>query len=228
MNRALAGLVVAALFARIAAAEEEPFKVNKRDFEKTFKVIALAPPEADPYLPLSDAVKAMLEEEVTRRLQKSGFTVMPSSVLAGIRAEMTAQVGGAVDAKTGQPDPARQAAVREHAFRELWFRHRIDAIATIRIRIFSVPMENDRVEWDGTNQKLASEGKSVQYKANVSVSSVVVGIYDSKDAPLYVSYGGLEPLLRREGGQLQPLPAERLLLDEEKIRKAAQIAVKPI
>jgi hypothetical protein len=230
MNRALTALAAAALmFASSAAAEEEePFKINKRDFEKTFKVIALAPPEADSYLQLNDGVKAMLEQEITERLKKRGYTVMPSSVLAGIRAEMTSQVDGAKDPKTGKEDAAKQAAVREHAFRELWFRHPINAIAIIRIRAFNVPMESDRVEWDGTTQGLAHTGKSMQYKGNVNVSSVVVGIYDSKDAPLYVSFGGLEPMMKREGEQLQPLPADQLLKDEEKVRKAAQTAVKAI
>lgn len=228
MNRALAGLVVAALLACTAAADEEPFKVGKREFQKTFKVIALTPPEAEGHLHLSDAASAMLEEEVAARLEKRGYTVMPSRVLAGIRAEMTAQVGGATDPKTGQPDAAKQSAVREHAFRELWFRHQIDAVAVIRIRIFSVPVESDRLEWDGTQQKLENEGKSIQYKANASVSSVVVGIYDAKEAPLYVNYGGLEPLVRRVGDQLQPRPVDQLLIDEKRIRKAAQIAVAPI
>lgn len=37
-----------------------------------------------------------------------------------------------------------------------------------------------------------------------------------------------EPMMRREGDQLQPLPAEQLLRNEEKKGKAAQTAVKPI
>jgi len=196
--------------------------------EKTFKVIALVPPEADPYLVFNENVKAMLEQELAERLKKRGYTVMPSSVLAGIRAEMTKQVGGATDPKTGQAIAARQDAVREHALRELWFRQRIDAIAVMRIRILSVPMESDRVEWDGVSQDLDHAGKRVEYKANVNVSSVIVGIYDSKETPLYVSYGGLEPIMRREGEQLQPLPVEQLLRNEEKIRKAAQLAVKAL
>jgi hypothetical protein len=216
-------LAAAALLVSVianAAEEEQPFKLDKRDFEKTYKVIALAPPEADPYLQVSEGVKAMVEQEVTARLKKRGYTVMPSSVLGGIRAEMTAQVG--------QADAAKQAAVREHAFRELWFRHQVDAVALMRIRVFSVPAENDKVEWDGTSQSIQHTGGREEYKANVSVSSVVVAIYDPKDAPLYVSYGGIEALMSRQGEQLLPLPVEQLLRDEKKIRKAAQTAVEAL
>jgi len=221
----LFAVVLLAPFAATAADTEQPFKIEKRDFEKTYKIIALAPPEAEPYLQFRDEVKAMLEQEVTARLKKRGYTVIPSSVLSAIRAEMTAQVGGALDSKPGQTDAARQAAVREHSFRELWFRHQIDAVAIMRIRIFSVPMESDKVEWDGVSQSVEHTGGREEYKADISVSSVAVAIYDSRDAPLYVSYGGIEPLMRREGKQLQPLPPEQLLRDEKKIRKAAQAAV---
>jgi hypothetical protein len=224
-------LAAAALLVSVsanAAEEEQPFKLDKREFEKKYKVIALAPPESDPYLQVSDGVKAMVEQEVTARLKKRGYTVMPSSVLGGIRAEMTAQMGGASESKPGQPDAAKQAAVREHAFRELWFRHQVDAVALMRIRVFSVPAENDKVEWDGTSQSIQHSGGREEYKANVSVSSVVVAIYDPKDAPLYVSYGGIEALMSRQGEQLLPLPVEQLLRDEKKIRKAAQTAVEAL
>jgi hypothetical protein len=45
---------------------------------------------------------------------------------------------------------------------------------------------------------------------------------------LYQHYGGLEPIMWRQGEQLQPLSADKLFLDEKLIRRAAQIAVDPI
>jgi len=211
-----------------AASKDEAWKVKKRDFKKTYKVIALAPVDADPYLEMSDAVAAMLEQEVTARLQKRGYTVLPSSVLAGIREEMAQQVGGIKDKETGREDAAKQAAVRDHAFRELWFRHQFDAVATIRVTIFRVPVESDRAEWDGTKARLVTEGRGKKYAAKISASTVSVGIYDSKSKPLYLYYGGLEPLMWRQGEQLVPLTTDKLFLDEKRIRKAAQIAVGPI
>ena len=230
MKRTLALFLAATLLVSgvAVAAKDDAFKINKRDFKKTYKVIALMPVEGDPYLEMSDAVKAMLEEEVTARLEKRGYTVLPSSVLAGIREEMTAQVGGVEDPATGQVDAAKLRAVRDHSYRELWFRHEFDAVASISVTIFQVPMESDRVEWDGVKQKLAYEGRGKKYSASVNVSSVLVAIYDAANKPLYEQYGGLEPIMYRLGEQLQPLTAEQLLRDEKKIRKAAQIAVSPI
>ena len=212
-----------------AASDDDAYLVvKKRDFKKTYKVIALAPVDADPYLAMSPAVAAMLEQEVTARLQKRGYTVIPSTVLGDIRKTMEEQVGGIKDAETGRVNVAKQQAVRDHAFRELWFTQQIDALANIRLSITQVPMESDRVEWDGTKQKLAHEGRSKKYSAKVMVSSVSVGIYDVASKPVYLYYGGLEPLMFRDGEQLSPLPVEQFFLDEKRIRKAAQIAVDPI
>ncbi|RZV36081.1 MAG: hypothetical protein EX272_09390 [Chromatiales bacterium] len=211
-----------------AASKDDAYLVNKRDFKKTYKVVALAPVDADPYLEMPDSVAAMLEQEVTARLQKRGYTVIPSSVLAGIRKTMEGQVGGLQHPETGEVDLAKQQAVREHAFRELWFQQQFDALATIRVTVHAVPMESDRVEWDGTKQKLTYEGRGKKYSAKVAVSSVSVAIFDSANKPLYLYYGGLEPLMYRKQEQLEPLTADRFFLDEKRIRKAAQIAVSPI
>lgn len=212
----------------VAAKKDDAYLVNKRDFKKTYKTIALAPVDADAYLEMPESVAAMLEEEVTARLQKRGYTVIPSSVLTGIRKTMEQQVGGIKDPETGRVNQAKERAVREHAFRELWFQQTFDALATISVSITRVPMENDRVEWDGVKQKLVYEGRGKKYAANVSVSSVSVSIYDSASKPVYLYYGGLEPLMYRVEEQLQPLTADKFFLDEKRIRKAAQVAVDPI
>ena len=88
-------------------------------------------------------------------------------------------------------------------------------------------MESDRVEWDGARQKIEYEGRGKKYAATIAVSSVSVAIYDSTSRPLYTFYGGLEPLMYRNGEQLEALSADKFFLDEEKIREAAEMAVDP-
>ena len=230
MKRLVSGILAFALFwsTPAGADKDDAWLINKRDFKKTYKTLALVPVDADAFLEMPDGVAAILEEEVTARLQKRGYTVLPSSVLAGIRREMAKQVGGTTDPETGRVDSTKLKAVREHAFRELWFRHQFDAVATIRVTSYQVPMESDRVEWDGAKAKLAYEGRSQKYSATVHVSSVSVAIYNAASKPLYIYYGGLEPLMWRAGEQLQPLTPDKLFLDEKRIRKAAQIAIDPI
>jgi hypothetical protein len=223
----IAGLSVFVTATAPAADPEEPFLVGKRDFKKQFRTIALTPVDADAYLEMPDSVAAILEQEVTARLKKRGYGVIPSSVLAEIRRTMEEQVGGLKDSATGQVDIEKAQAVRTHAFRELWFQNVFDALANIRVSITKVPMESDRVEWDGAKQKIEHEGRSKKYAAQVAVSSVSVAVYDAVYRPLYLHYGGLEPLMYRTDEQLEPLPADKLFLDEKKIREAAKIAVDP-
>lgn len=220
----LAALVI---LATQAGAQEEAFKVDKRSFKKTYPTIALAPVEADPYLEMPDRVAAILEEEITARLTREKFNVIPSSVLGGIRSQMEAQVGGIADPETGNTDAAKLQAVRSHAFRELWFREQFDALGIIRVSITRVPIENDRVEWDGVKQRIQREGRAGNYTANIAVTSVSLALFDSINEPIYTWYGGLEPLMWRNGDQLEALTPDKLFLDEKLVREAAELAVKP-
>lgn len=223
---ALACLVLAGV--ATGADKQDPFRINKRDFKKQYKVIALTPVDADPYLQMPDSVARILEQEITAHLQKRGYTVIPSSVLAGIRKTMEAQVGGFEDPDTGQTNYEKINAVREHAFRELWFTQQFDALASIRVTVTRVDMESDKIEWDGVRQRLDHDGSSKKYSANVAVSSVALIIFDDKDDPLFANYGGLEPLMRRTKEQVVPVDVDKLFQDEELIRKAAEVAVDPI
>lgn len=212
----------------IAADDVSPFLIDKRDFKKQYKTIALSPVEAVASLKMPDAVAGMIEEEVTRHLQKRGYTVLPSSVLGGIRAAMEAQVGGVHDPATGEVDSAKLKAVRSHAFRELWFQHAFDAVATIKIDVLKTRFEKDRAEWDGAKQKIEHEGRDRGYAGDIVVTSVSIAVFDSTDKLKYQNYGGLEVLQTREDALLVPIPAENFFSDEKRIRKAAQIALNPI
>lgn len=212
----------------IAADKDSPFMIDKRDFKKQFKTIALAPVDAEPLFKMPDSVARMIEEEVTKHLEKRGYTVIPSSTLAAIRDTMAAQVGGLENPDTGQVDLAKLQAVRAHAFRELWFRHEFDAVATIRLSTSRAQFENDRAEWDGVRQKVEAKGRNRGYGGSIYASSVSFAVYDQTDKLKYINYGGLELLQMRNEAQLMPIPAENYFSDEKKIRKAAQLAMKPI
>ena len=229
MKAILAALIGCALVLPAAAADKDsPFFIDKRDFKKQYKTIALGPVDADPMLQIPDSVRAIIEEEVTRHLQKRGYTVLPTSVVGDIRKTMEAQVGGFEDPETGRIDMAKMQAVRDHAYRELWFRHQLNAVATIRVSASSVPVENDNVKWDGTKQAVERDGRRKNYTGQIFVSSVSFAVYDQTNKLMYLNYGGLEVLMRRSGEQLVPLPPEQYFTDEKRIRKAAKIAISPI
>ena len=228
MSRILFALLIAALAAPALAADDSPFLIDKRDFRKQFRTIALAPVDADASLEMPDSVAKMIEEEVTRHLEKRGYTVLPTSVLAGIRETMEEQVGGLTDPDSGSIDTAKQQAVRAHAFRELWFRNDIDAIATIQVSMSRAQFAKDRAEWDGVKQRVEKKGRDRGYSGTIVASSVSFAVYDETDKLMYVNYGGLEVLQMRDEAQLLPIPVSSYFSDEKKIRKAAQVAMDPI
>ncbi|MDJ0698539.1 MAG: hypothetical protein QNJ07_01680 [Woeseiaceae bacterium] len=224
--------VVAALLSfalpAMADSKDDAFFTSKRDFKKQYRTIALSPIDADAVFNMPESVAAIIEQEVTNHLQKRGITVIPSSVLGGIRRTMEEQVGGVTDPESGATDMAKLRAVRTHAFRELWYRHDIDAVATIRLSVTSAQFEKDRAEWDGVKQKVEHEGRDKGYSGKIAVSSIGFAVFDHSDRIRYQYYGGLEVLQKRIDARLEPIPAERFFSDEKRIRKAAQIAVSPI
>jgi hypothetical protein len=211
----------------MAADKDDAFLIDKKQFKKQYRTIALTPVDADGYFDMPDRVAAIIEQEVTARLEKRGYKVIPSTVLAGIQKTMEEQVGGFKKPGSEEDDIAKVQAVRTHSFRELWFQEEFDAMANIRLSIFHVAMESDSVEWDGTEQKIQYEGRSKKYSAKIYVSSVSLAIYDPTFKQLFMNYGGLEPLMHRGGEQLEVLTNEHLFKDEKKIREAVKIALDP-
>lgn len=215
-------VMLAVLSSPGVAADESPYLVlDKRDFKKTYKTIALMPVDADPVINLPESAARLLEQEITRHLEKRGYTVIPSAELAAIREAMTRQVGGT-------EDPSKHRAVREHSLRELWFQRDFDAVAKIYVSATAARFADDRVEWDGVKAKLEKKGRNKGYEGTIYASSVSFQVYDQSERLLYVNYGGIEPLQWRDGAQLVPIAPENLFTEEKTIRKAAQIAMKPI
>ena len=174
-----------------AADKDDAFTGDKRDFGKRFTTIALSPVDADPLFVMPERVARILEEEVTTHLEKHGYTVIPSSVLADIRKAMARQVGGLDDPGTGKPDAAKPRAVRSHALRELWYREQFDAVATIRVTTATARFAKGSAEWDGVKQKVDSEGRDKGYGGSIVASSVSFAVFDEAMRPQYVFYGGL-------------------------------------
>jgi hypothetical protein len=228
ISKSLIAVLALIAIPSIAADGDSPFMIDKREFKKQYKTIALAPVDAVATLKMPDSVARMIEEEVTRHLQKRGYTVLPSTVLGGIRATMAAQIGGVDDPATGQVDPTKYNAVKTHAFRELWFQHEFDAIATIGIDVLKTHFEKDRAEWDGAKQKIENKGRNRGYAGDIVVTSVSIAVFDRTNKLKYQNYGGLEVLQTRVDAQLVPIPAESFFSDEKRIRQAAQIAMDPI
>lgn len=211
----------------VSADKYDPYFIDKKTLKKQYKRIALSPVEASASLAMPDAAKAQILALVTKHLEKRGFTVTSSETLGQIRKTMIDQVGGLKDPATGEIDADKVAAVRDHSWRELWFRNDLDAVATVSIQIIQAPVENDKAEWDGVSQKLKKKGR-LKYTASVAASTVALSIYDRREQPLYVNYGGLEVLMMRNKEEFIALDSSEFFQDEKRIKKATGLALKPI
>lgn len=218
--------IVALLFSSaVCAKDDEAFLIREKDFKKQVKVIALTPIDAPPVIGMTRSAELIIEEEITARLRKRGFEVIPAQTLADIRSTMTAQVTSDLD--SGQIDAARAQAVREHSYREMMFRHPLDAIALVRVEIVNASFENDKARWHDTNQKVEHSGRG-KFSGTIPASSVSVLIFDRNEELLYSHSGGLEVLMRREETQFVRLPEGSYFQDEKRIRKAAKESVAPL
>jgi len=218
--------IVALLFSSgVSAKDDDAFLIREKDFKKQVRVIALTPIDAPLVIGMTKSAARMIEEEITARLRKRGFEVIPAQTLADIRTTMTEQVTSTTD--TGQIDAARAKAVREHSYREMMFRHPLDAIALIQVEIVNATFENDKAKWHDTKQKVEHSGRG-NFSGTIPATSVSVLIFDRNENLLYSHSGGLEVLMRRDDAQFVRLPEGSYFLDEKRIRNAAKNSVAPL
>lgn len=215
----------------LAMAADSPYRVSEKEFRKRIQAVALTPLYAPEMFEVGDAVRELIEAEVSRRFDKTRLDVLPFEPYARLRATLAEQIGGIRDA-AGALDPARRAAVWDHAKREMRLRHPVDAFAELSITLTRASFKDDRAEWDGVKQKVAHSGDGFSlfggrnYEGSIAAASFQLAIFDRTDTLLYLNRGGIEVLQDREGSSLVLRDANAFFQDEKRIRKAVQLAFK--
>lgn len=216
-----------------AHAADSPYLVDKRTFKKNIKTLALAPAEAARALNMPDAIGRMLEAEVARRLDRMGFELIAVGNYRKIRDRMKQQVGGYAIPGSQELDADKMAAVREHSFREMLYRHDMDALVTIQVHYIGAPFENNKAKWDGVDQKISRKTGGIgelfgneKYSGTAGASSLQISIFDRSYELLFREEGGIEVVMQIDGQSLAPLPTEQLFLDEKRLKKSVQLALK--
>lgn len=214
-------------------AEQSPYLVPKKEFAKTVKSIALAPLEVPAMFALRPGLRAAIETEATRALQRKKFKLTEIEAYAEIRTLFAQRIGGLHNAQ-GELDPQRHAAVLDHAKREMRLRYPVDAFAEITLRPVRAVFSDDRAEWDGTKQKVEHSGDEFSlfggknYQGSIAAISFQLAIFDRTDKLLFVSRAGVEVMQQRQGTRLVVIPAEQLLQNEKQVLKAVKSAFKKL
>lgn len=230
----LVSLVLITLFVPQAfAAKESPFIIEKKEFKKRVKVISLAPLDPAPGLDISPEMQQFIEAEAAKELEKTRVETIAIEPYARLRDMMVQQVGGITNEK-GEVLTAKQRIVWDHVKREMRHRHQMDAFAQISIRPVTAVFNDDRAEWDGVKQKVQATGDGFSlfggknYQGTIGALSFQLAMTDRNDQLLYVNRGGIEVLQERQGPKLVPVDTALLMQDQKKIKKAIQLAFKPL
>lgn len=208
-----------------SAADVEAFQIKKKDFKKQVETIALLPVSSPAWMKMPAATAQAIEADISKRLKKKGYELLPPSVYQSIADTMQQQVGGFKQAD-GSVDEARVAAVNEHAYRELLYQHDVDAILAIRVRQVAAPFYKDKAEWDNAKQKVRHKGRS-NVQGNIGATSVELIIFDRQEKLLFLNRGGIELLMWRNQQKFENLPTEELFQEEKRVRKAVDYAMDP-
>ncbi len=206
----------------LQAADDSPYLIEKKVFKKSIRKIALTPLDTPALFALTDEQVAMIEAEMVERLEKKKFDIVPIDTYRQLRDTMIAQIGG-LEGANGALDNERVLAVWDHARREMFFRHDVDAIATISMRPVSAPFEKDRAEWDGIKQKIQSKGRG-SFSGNIAAASLQLHFTNRDGELAYLARGGVSVLQRREGAKLVEA-MDGVFSDDKRLNKAVRLVV---
>lgn len=200
----LACVALAAPNAR--ASGPEPFAIPRAELVAAIKTIGLMPVEVDDSVPDADVVALALEEEITQRLQRGGFTVLSPDAMRAIRARAQAAIGGVYDPMTGARLPERFAALQEFAQHEYQTHQAVDAVLHADLVRRQVTFARGVATWDGVSEQISSSrasagvqralsllapGKGTLWEAHAGALSLVVTLTDLRGKTLYSRSGGV-------------------------------------
>ncbi len=214
-----------------AVAQDSPYLLAKKDFRKAVAKVAMAPLQTPGWLTLPQEQITAIEQLAQEEMEDTRFKLIPVQTYRNIRLRMSEQVGGLLNA-AGEVDPRRRHVVWDHAQREMRLRHDMEAFAHISIVVVNALFSDDKAEWDGVSQKVKKSGDGFtlfggkNYQGVIAAASFQLAIYDRADELLFVNRAGIEVLQERKKDALVPLPAEQLLRDDKRIKKAVQRAFK--
>jgi hypothetical protein len=210
-----------------------PFKVPQADIKSKVKIVALVPINVPTDLDNPDPVKSTFETLVAAKLKDGGYQVVPSDEYNKIWKQMMEQLGGFFDPMTGKRDNEKFKTVRQHTLRELAAKTKADAILDFSLSPIKVNFANNRAVWHGTSEYLMSGGAFAaflggSFSGSVLALSLVVDLSDINDVEMYVNAGGIQSLSKLSGSRFVNVPRSELFVDEERNRKAVDIALNPL
>ncbi len=205
-----------------------PFQIPQEEFLGKVKTIALAPVGMPTWIKGQEDLRKSLEGEITKKLQASGFTILPSPKWEEVWKKYSEQLGGYFDPVSGKFDEAKYRTARDYTLREVKKIYNPDAVLYARVQVVTAEVKDYRAKWDGVTEE-ATIGEFVQaYSGTTKALSLAVSIEDPNGASLYVNRAGIQLLAKIYLSRYVEVPDSEILTREEKRSSAISLALKPL
>jgi len=174
---------------------------------------------------LAAPLAARIESAVADALRARGFETVPSEEFETLWQEGLRRAGGYFDVVSGRADPVKRAALRVEALGELAARHGASVLLQPGLVVVVADYQRGKASWDGAREKAAPTGSG-----EVPALSLELRVEDLSGRETGTSRAGIQLLARYStwNGKYGPVPAEKLLADEEQLREAVDRALAPV
>jgi hypothetical protein len=201
--RCVALSLAAVLFAGGDARGEEndPYLVPKEEVQRKVRTIALTPVVLPAGTEDPEPVRQLFESLLVQKLQRKGFTTVPSAEFASTWLRMSERLGGVYDPLTGEPREGQYDAAWEHTTRELARRFSADAVLQPVVGpgdwIPGVKLALPREYYAILGEAITWRGKPIfasapNFPQKLRGVALGVRLFDLTGAPMYAYSAGIE------------------------------------
>lgn len=182
--------------------------------------IDVAPPIDDPG-PLAEKVAAAVDAG----LRRNGLDALDPEVFDVLWQERLRAAGGYYDVVSGRPDPEKRRALLAATLQDLRDRHGVRVLLRPALVVLDVEYVRGLAEWDGVRETAAPTGSG-----NVPALSLDLRVENAEGHEIGSGRGGIQLVAKQSlwTGKYGPVPREKLLDDDKRLREAVDRALAPL
>jgi hypothetical protein len=226
-------LALAGCTKAIRTPDVDPYKLPESQFRRRVKVVAVAPITIPAGLQDPTPVENTFNGLIADKLARARFSIVHPQDYKTVWDRVVADMGGLGPTDTGERDPRRVTEAMVKTIDALKADFRLDAVLIPSVTVVEARFAAGRAYWDGAVQGIKTGGAlqgffSGSPEGTVGALSLQINILDPSGNTLYARSGGIEVLSKLEGSDFVLVPRPELFTNEERNRKAVDIALDPL
>jgi hypothetical protein len=175
------------------------------------------------------------EPDVTDRLEKAGFKVVPSEIWTADWKRTAAEAGGLYDPTTGEADQGRVRLVHAQVRRELAREYLVDAVLNLTVEIVDLNLTTGTPIFCGTRDRVffpmaRRQSRVLDHRGVLAARAAClsVSLRDIQDRELYAARFGIEAWQTYARQTRATRPRALRLRNIERIQEAIRETVGPL